>query len=391
MTYDHPDNKRGEPLKPAIIHVADYSAPYGGNFIRSLCELDARCENLGWRQVLVLPKSAAEKEWCLSLRAMGRSLHFLEDSISLPEFARSICRLVLGEGGSLIHTHFSRFDVGSWAAQGMLRVRGKSIQLVWHAHSDLGDDYSLKRRAKNYVKYHAMGKSVFMIPVSDHVRSQLVTAGFSPQRLRVVPNGIDVSRAIARAHKPSEVRDACGIPEGVPLLLLFGWDPERKGVDTALIAIRGLIAEGRKVILGLVGEGVLHSFVRHWSGDALPPWVRLMPPIEHVADYYQVATVFLSPSRQEGLPYSVCEAMVNGVPVALSDIPTQAFAHASQGAVFFPPGDAPRLQDILRTLLDWSPEDRMKAAGQNQLLIRDTYNVIDWAKQIATIYQELLL
>lgn len=338
----------------------------------------------------MLPKSAAEKEWCLSLRDMGKSVHFLEDSISLPEFAWSICRLVLGEEGSLIHTHFSRFDVGSWVAQGMLRVRGKSIKLVWHAHSDLGDDYSLRRRAKNYVKYHAMGKSVFMIPVSDHIRSQLVAAGFSPQRQRVVSNGIDVSRAIARARKPLEVREACDIPEGVPLLLLFGWDPERKGVDTALIATKGLIAEGRKVILGLVGTEALHSFVRNLSGDALPPWVRLMPPIEHVADYYQVATVFLSPSRREGLPYSVCEAMVNGVPVALSDIPTQVFAHASQGALFFPPSDPAGLQDILRTLLDWSTEDRMKAASQNKLLIRDAYNVAEWAKQVSTVYQELL-
>jgi UDP-glucose:(heptosyl)LPS alpha-1,3-glucosyltransferase len=218
----------------------------------------------------------------------------------------------------------------------------------------------------------------------------LVAAGFPVQRLRLVPNGIDLSRAIARVRTVEEARRDCGLPHDTPLVLLFGWDPERKGVDTGLEAVGALVAAGKPVILGLVGTDALSDYVRQRRGNVLPSWVRLMPPTENVADYYQAAAIFISASRKEGLPYAVCEAMANDLPVILSDIPTQAFAHGSSGAVFFPPGDATALREALRRVLEWTAAERAKAVSQNQALIKQGYSVSNWADQVTAIYRELV-
>ena len=111
------------------------------------------------------------------------------------------------------------------------------------------------------------------------------------------------------------------------------------------------------------------------------PWLRLLAPQENVADLYQAAAVFLSPSRSEGLPYSVCEAMANGLPVVLSDIPALAFAHRSSGAVFSSAGDSRSLAEAVRAVLRWTPDERRQCGQANQDLVRNEFDLQVWARR----------
>lgn len=373
-----------------VVQTADFFAPYGGNFIASLRALSPLLAARGWRQALVLPEAAREKDWCRKLEEDGEEVHFLRERDTVPAWARCLCKVACNEDRVLIHTHFSRYDVTAWVAHAMLGLQGTENALVWHAHSDLGDDTSLKRRFKDLLKYGMMGMSVIGIAVSEHVREQLVHAGFSPEYVRTVANGIDVSRVTVRSRSREDVLRAAGIAENGPLLLLFGWDPSRKGVDTALAAAEALSAEGIPLTLGLVGTEPLRNFVLQRANGVLPKWVRVLPPIEQVGDYFGAAALFISASRQEGLPYSVCEAMACGLPVVLSDIPTQAFARLTKGAVFFPVGDMAGLCACLRTVLGWTVEERVKAGADNSRLIAVGHDAASWAKQVVKIYDEVM-
>ncbi len=377
------------PVKPAIVHAADYAAPYGGNFMASLAALAAQCQQGGFRMVTALPEEARGKPWCAALAEGGQKLHFLPDRASTFQYARKLAEIASAEGAVILHTHFTKYDVAAWLAKRMPRLRRQALQIVWHAHSDV-PTAGLRRRLKSFIKYHRIGSAVRIIAVAEAVAESLRAAGVSPAALRVVSNGIDLKRATAASRPRAEVLSSLGLEDGRQLLLLFGYEPLIKGVDLAFDMAGTLTAEGYKIALGIVGTEKLRRYAEMRVAERPLPWLRLLAPQENVADLYQAAAVFLSPSRSEGLPYSVCEAMANGLPVVLSDIPTLAFARRSSGAVFSLAGDSRSLAEAVRAVLHWMPDERRQCGQANQDLVRNEFDLQVWARRVFEVYQEVL-
>ncbi len=73
-------------------------------------------------------------------------------------------------------------------------------------------------------------------------------------------------------------------------------------------------------------------------------------PKEGVREALRAATIYVSCSRSEGFGMPLVEAMVAGCPIVASDIPVHHEV-AGDAALYFPPGDAGALADILHRLL----------------------------------------
>ena len=126
----------------------------------------------------------------------------------------------------------------------------------------------------------------------------------------------------------------------VPFVLCFGYDFPIKGIDTALTAFAEF-DRAHEFTLGICTADHMaeaERAVRERFGE-IPPWVRLLPGREDVGAYYASADVFLSASRQEGMPYAVLEAAYCGLPLALSGIAPHTSLGLS-GVCTFPPEDA---------------------------------------------------
>ena len=61
----------------------------------------------------------------------------------------------------------------------------------------------------------------------------------------------------------------------------------------------------------------LQKKVNKWGLDSV---IRFWGHREDIADYYRAADLFILPSKQEGLPVALMEAMASGLPVIASDI-----------------------------------------------------------------------
>ncbi len=90
-----------------------------------------------------------------------------------------------------------------------------------------------------------------------------------------------------------------------------------------LRAFHALLAEGRDIVLVLVGDGVLRakleSFIR---GHGLDRRVALVgpEPQPRVADWLRAVDLFVLSSAYEGMPMSVLEALGCGLPVVTTDV-----------------------------------------------------------------------
>lgn len=153
----------------------------------------------------------------------------------------------------------------------------------------------------------------------DDVRRHL---GVPPERIAVVPNGIDPDeiRAATPADPRSIVRQALpGLEAANPLFLSVGRLEAYKGFGDVLEALTRLHqrdALPSRWAWAVVGEG---PFARHLRrrAAALDPHVRLIgrvpEPLLHAL--YECADVFVHATRYEGSSLVTLEAMAHALPV----------------------------------------------------------------------------
>ncbi len=149
--------------------------------------------------------------------------------------------------------------------------------------------------------------------VSQSVSEFYRRRGFSAEKLVVIPNGIEIARW--REAHPGDFSDF-GIPAGRRAFLFVGRLDKQKGLDRFFRELPGLFRELPGHDLVLVGDGPqaaelarlarrlgMHERV-HFLG-----WQAEIPPILKAAD------ILVLPSRWEGMPNVVLEAMAAGKPV----------------------------------------------------------------------------
>lgn len=187
---------------------------------------------------------------------------------------------------------------------------------------------------------------------------QWVRSTFPLSAVRVIPNPIHVPEPTSK-----EVRTPCA-------LLFFGRLGKRKGVYDLLQAVEALVPRypDMRVLLG--GDGELETV--RVQADALGigrnvellGWVRG----DEKSRLLNVASIFVLPSYNEGLPMSVLEAMVHGLPVvstSIGGIP-EAVRDGEEGFLVCP-GDVHALSDRLdRLLADSSLRRQMGQAARKR-------------------------
>jgi glycosyltransferase involved in cell wall biosynthesis len=145
--------------------------------------------------------------------------------------------------------------------------------------------------------------------------------GAAPERVSVIPNGVDLQRF--RPADRQEARRRLGLPEQGRLLVTVAHLGVRKGHREAIATLARLPADVR---LLLVGDG-LHrgdaARLRRLAGS-LGAGDRLLlagpQPPDRVADYFAAADAGVLASYREGCPNAVLECLACGRPVVATDV-----------------------------------------------------------------------
>jgi len=163
-----------------------------------------------------------------------------------------------------------------------------------------------------------------IVCVSDAVGRRLVGDYHFPARKVVtVRNGIDVERFRPDKAMAAEWRRRWGIPPEALIVGAVGRLALMKGYDIALAAFQTLIKRSpeRDVRFVLVGEGNYEDRLRELAQAIVPGGrITFSPFHDRPWEPLSALDVFVMPSRNEGLPLALLEAMACGCSSVASDV-----------------------------------------------------------------------
>jgi glycosyltransferase involved in cell wall biosynthesis len=365
------------------VHLAGYGGPYPGSFVPMLRTARTAVEARGWSFEAVFPAESERHGWFQSIREEGMAVRAATRG-SIGAASAQVTRLVRERPArTLLHTHFSIWDMPA-AAAGW----ATAATVVWHLHSPLED--SVSARARNAVRFGVIGRSVQRILcVGPEIRSKAVARLAAPARTEVFVNGVDTARfATRRAGEREAARAALGVAPDAAVLLLFGWDWQRKGGPLLLETVRELRRRGSEVVALIVGANVeAREEARQFGVETA---VQMSAPQDDARLLYTAADVFIAASTAEGMPFAMLEALACGTPVIASAIPSHRFAQGSLPACRVVERRGHAFADAVTAELAADPADRAMRLQRSRAEIEREYSLTRWSERLTELYDHLL-
>jgi glycosyltransferase involved in cell wall biosynthesis len=290
----------------------------------------------------------------------------------------------------VVHTHCAKAG-----AVGRMAARRAGVPRIVHTfHGFPFHQFQSPLRRRGYVaierrlgRFTDIALCVGTAVAAEAVCRELI----APERIRtigVAVDGPDRVRASMSAGQPEarrRARAALGVPDGATVVGAVGRLTYQKAPEDFIAAIRDL---GRTDVVGVwVGGGELAGRVARLARD-LPPGARVILAGERtdVLDVLPAFDIFAMPSRYEGLPTVIVEAMICGVPViatAVNAVPDLVVPGVT--GMLVAPRRPRQLAAAIRYLLD-SPEAAAKMAATARARVADQYGEPALGAALAAAY-----
>ena len=283
---------------------------------------------------------------------------------------------------------------------GVALARHYRVPLVLEVR-DLWPDYLVEmgmlrqpqlQRALFALERGLLRRAEHVVVVTDSFRRRILDKGVAPDRVTVVPNGVDLDRYAADA--PSAPLPDLGIPPDAPVVGYLGTFGRGQALAQVVRAASRLAVRHPEVRVVLVGDGPDRAAVQQALEETRAPNVVLHPPIPRDATpaFYRRCDICLVPLApipifQETIPSKIFEVLASARPfVASLGGEGARITEASGAGIAVPPGDDAALADAVARLLQEPASQRAARGHAGRAWVRAHYD----RDQLASGYLDLL-
>lgn len=218
---------------------------------------------------------------------------------------RSIRAICQSKKVSLIHTHTGHAHTLALLA----KRKHLNIPLIVSRRVDFKPAQSFFSRWK--YKHPAIN---YYLPVSHKIRSIMIEAGISPERLITVYSGIDLKRFVKMASGET-LREEFSIPKKTIIIGNIAALVDHKDQETLIRSIAKIKTELPFKLL-IVGEGKLEKKLKAITRElGLEEKIIFTGYRKDIPELLSLFDIFTLTSKEEGLGTSVLDAMAAGLPI----------------------------------------------------------------------------
>lgn len=284
------------------------------------------------------------------LEAAGWPVLALDEPSGLrPGLVPRLLRLFRRWETDVVHTHDDRPLVYGAPAARLARVPRV-------LHTRHGQSFHTRRRT-SLLRLAAALTDRFVC-VSEDAAGLTIRQGVSPRKVTTIRNGVDVARFAYTG--PS--------PEG-PLVTVARLSPE-KDIETLLRAAAIATRVRPSLRVEIAGDGPCGPRLRRLTGElGLTDRVHFLGAVRDVAAVLGRASLFVLPSRSEGISLTLLEAMARGLPCVATRVGgNPEVVLDGETGLLVPAGSPDALATTLLRLCH-QPEEgrRMGAAGRRRV------------------------
>jgi glycosyltransferase involved in cell wall biosynthesis len=277
----------------------------------------------------------------------------------------------------IVHLHgFSRKNILLTVLAKLFR---RMIILTLHTGSH---DEPLSVRLRGRMAFWSYSRADLFIGVSHDLQRGYYSSGLPKGKFCLIPNGVDLERF--RPVGPGEqraLRRVLGLDETLTLILFVGFFSREKCPDVLFKAWTRILAD-ESFALGLIFIGATRS--HYYEIDSclaqmiqaeaqrlgVEKQVIFVEATLEIEKYFRAVDIFVLPSRREGLPTALLEAMATGLPCVASKLDgvTSGLIDHGVNGLLVPSGDVEALEGAIRSLMQ--DPARARALGRRTLFDR---------------------
>lgn len=197
----------------------------------------------------------------------------------------------------------------------------------------------------------------YIVAVSPPLQTLMVTSlHCPPSQVVTIPPGVEIPATVSALERQDarlQARAALSMVPQSKVLLWVGNDAQKKGLATALAALKALPAH---VVLLVAGAAQPRASWQALLTPDLKPRVMDVGVVKNMAQLYTACDALVHPTLEDTFGMVVLEAMAHGLPVIVSNEKTCGIAaslHDGQNAlVLADPKDAQELTEKVLQVLD---------------------------------------
>lgn len=221
----------------------------------------------------------------------------------------------------------------------------------------------------------------YWVATTQAVRRSLLDWGVAPDRIAMIPNGVDLDGDSVASQK-------CDVARRFLYLGRLSTNSQRD-VPTLVRAFDRVADQIPDAELAVVGDGDLYEETAALVAQFRNRQRIQMPGQQKPEPWLQWADCFVLPSRYEGLSNALLEAMAYRLPCIANDIPpNREVLDDGKAGILVPVGDEDRLfHEMLRVATEAGVAE---AVGKSALRrVEERYSIAAVADQYIDLYEQL--